>query len=53
MQIKFVKDYSILLADQDTAIYHKDQIVNCRDDAKAQKVMDRGYAIRIVETDAF
>ena len=53
MKIKFIKDYSVLLADQDTKIYRKDQIVNCRDDEKAQKMIDRGYAIRIIETDAF
>ena len=46
-QIKFVKDYSVLLADQDTKIYHKDQIVNCRDEEKAQKVIDRGYAVEV------
>ena len=47
MRIKFIKDYSVLLADQDTKIYHKDQIVNCRDEEKAQKMIDRGYAKKV------
>ncbi len=46
-QIKFVKDYSVLLASQETKIYHKDQIVNCRDEAKAQKMIDRGFAVEV------
>ena len=39
-KIKFVKDYSVLLTSQETKIYHKDLIVNCRDEEKAQKVID-------------
>ena len=46
-EIKFVKDYKILLASQETKIYHKDQIVNCRDEAKAQKMIDQGYAVEV------
>lgn len=45
--IKFVKDYSVLLASQETKIYHKDQIVNCRDDGKALKMIDRGFAVEV------
>lgn len=44
-KIKFVKDYSVLLASQETKIYHKDQIVNCRDEEKAQKMINMGYAV--------
>ena len=46
-KIKFVKDYSILLASQETKIYHKDQIVNCRNEEKAQKMIDQGYAVEV------
>lgn len=46
-QIKFVKDYSILLASQETKIYHKDQIVNCRNEEKAQEMIDRGFAVEV------
>jgi hypothetical protein len=46
-KIKFVKDYSILLASQETKIYHKDQIVNCRNDEKAQEMIDRGFAVEV------
>jgi hypothetical protein len=47
-KIKFVKDYSILLASQETKIYHKDLIVNCRNEEKAQDMIDRGYAVAVV-----
>lgn len=53
MKIKFVKDYSVLLVSQETKIYHKDQIVSCRDEEKARKMIDRGFAVEFVETDAF
>lgn len=46
-KIKFVTDYSILLASQETKIYHKDQIVNCRNDEKAQEMIDRGFAVEV------
>lgn len=46
-KIKFIKDYSILLASQETKIYHKDQIVNCRDEEKAQQMIDRGFAVAV------
>lgn len=46
-KIKFVKDYKKLLASQETKIYRKDTIVNCRDEEKAQKVIDRGYAVEV------
>lgn len=46
-KIKFVNDYSILLASQETKIYHKDQIVNCRNDEKAQEMIDRGFAVEV------
>lgn len=46
-KIKFVKDYSILLASQETKIYHKDQIVNCRNEEKAQQMIDRGFAVEV------
>ncbi len=46
-QIKFVKDYSVLLASQGTKIYHKDQIVNCRNEEKAQEMIDRGFAVEV------
>jgi hypothetical protein len=46
-QIKFVKDYSVLLASQETKIYHKDMIVNCRNDEKAQELIDRGFAVAV------
>ena len=46
-KIKFVKDYSALLASQETKIYHKDQIVNCRNEEKAQKMIDRGFAVEV------
>jgi len=48
-KIKFVKDYSILLASQETKIYHKDLIVNCRNEEKAQEMIDRGFAVAVVE----
>jgi len=46
-KIKFVKDYSVLLASQETKIYHKDQIVNCRNEEKAQMMIDRGFAVEV------
>jgi hypothetical protein len=46
-KIKFVKDYSILLASQETKIYHKDMIVNCRNEEKAQEMIDRGFAVEV------
>lgn len=46
-KIKFVKDYSILLASQETKIYRKDLIVNCRDEEKAQKMIDLGFAVDV------
>lgn len=46
-KIKFVKDYSILLASQETKIYHTDTTVNCRNDEKAQKMIDRGFAVAV------
>ena len=46
-KIKFVKDYSVLLASQETKIYHKDQIVNCRNEGKAQEMIDRGFAVEV------
>jgi hypothetical protein len=51
MRIKFVQDYSVLLASQETKIYHKDQIVNCRNEEKAQQMIDQGYAIAEVEVE--
>lgn len=48
-KIKFVKDNSILLASQETKIYHAGQRVTCRNDEKAQEMIDRGYAIEDVE----
>lgn len=47
MKIKFLKDYSVLLGTQETKIYHKDLIVDCRDDEKAQKMIDRGFAVEV------
>lgn len=47
MKIKFVKDYSILLASQETKIYHKDQVVNCRNDEKAADLVARGFAVGV------
>jgi hypothetical protein len=46
-KIKFVKDYSVLLVSQETKIYHKDQIVNCRNEEKAQQMIDQGYAVEV------
>ena len=46
-KIKFVKDYSVLLASQETKIYHKDLIVNCRNEEKAQQMIDRGFAVEV------
>ena len=46
-KIKFVKDYEVLLASQETKIYHKDQIVNCRNEEKAQEMIDRGFAVKV------
>ena len=45
--IKFIKDYKILLASQETKIYHKDLIVNCRNEEKAQQMIDRGFAVAV------
>ena len=47
MKIKFIKDYSILLASQETKIYHKDLIVNCKNDEKARDMIDRGFAVEV------
>jgi hypothetical protein len=46
-KIKFVKDYSVLLASQEIKIYHKDMIVNCRNENKAQEMIDRGFAVAV------
>jgi hypothetical protein len=46
-KIKFIKDYSILLASQETKIYHKDSIINCRNEEKAQQMIDRGFAVAV------
>lgn len=46
-KIKFVRDYSVLLASQETKIYRKDMIVNCRNEEKAQQVIDRGFAVAV------
>ena len=46
-KIKFVKDYKILLASQETKIYHNGQIVNCRNEEKAQEMIDRGFAVAV------
>lgn len=46
-RIKFVKDYAILLGSQETKIYHKDLIVNCRNEEKAQQMIDRGFAVEV------
>jgi hypothetical protein len=46
-KIKFVKDYSVLLASQETKIYRKDTIVNCRNEEKAQQMIDRGFAVGV------
>lgn len=47
MKIKFVKDYSILLASQETKIYHKDAVVNCQNDEKAADLVQRGFAVEV------
>jgi hypothetical protein len=47
MQIKFVQDYATLLASQETKIYHKDMVVNCRNEEKAQQMIDRGFAVAV------
>lgn len=46
-KIKFVKDYSALLASQETKIYHEGQIVNCRNEEKAQQMIARGFAVEV------
>ena len=46
-KIQFVKDYEVLLAGQETKIYHKDQIVNCRNEEKARQMIDRGFAVEV------
>ena len=46
-KIKFVKDYKILLASQETKIYRKDTVVNCRNEEKAQQMIDRGFAVEV------
>jgi len=44
MKIHFLKDYSILLASQETKIYHAGMTVDCKNDEKAQGLIDRGFA---------
>ena len=44
MWITFIRDYSIILASQETKIYHKDLTMNCRNEEKARKLIERGYA---------
>ena len=46
-KIKFVKDYSVLLASQETKIYHMGMIVDCRNEEKAQQMIDRGFAVEV------
>lgn len=46
-KIKFVKDYKKLLASQETKIYRAGTIVNCRDEEKAQQMIDRGFAVEM------
>lgn len=46
-KITFVKDYKITLASQETKIYHKGDIVNCRNDEKAQEMISRGFAMEV------
>lgn len=46
-KIKFVKDYSVLLASQETKIYQKGLIISCRDEEKAQQMIDRGFAVAV------
>lgn len=46
-KIAFIKDYSVLLASQETKIYHKGDIVNCRNDEKAQEMISRGFAMEV------
>ena len=47
MKIKFVKDYSILLASQETKIYRKDAIVDCKYEDKAKDLVKRGFAVEV------
>lgn len=48
-KIRFVKDYKILLASQEMKIYHAGDLINCRDDEKAQQMIDRGFAVEVKE----
>jgi len=45
MKIKFLKDYSALLASQEVKIYHAGQILDCRNEDAARQMIDRGFAI--------
>lgn len=46
-KIAFVKDYKITLASQETKIYHKGDVVNCRNEEKAQEMISRGFAVAV------
>ena len=43
LNIRFLKDYSVLLGSQETKIYHKGLIISCRNEEKARKLIDRGF----------
>lgn len=47
-KIRFLRDYSILLASQMIKIYHRGDIINCRDDEKAQTMINRGFAEEVI-----
>jgi len=44
MKIHFLKDYHILLASQETTVYLAGTVVDCKNDEKAQGLIDRGFA---------
>ena len=46
-KIKFVKDYKTLLASQEIKVYTEGMVVDCRNEEKAQEMIDRGFAVEV------